>query len=145
MLNAPSEGRFLAIDYGTRKSGLAVTDPLKVICQPLKTVATTSLIEELIAFVRKENVVKIIVGWPIQEDGSMAEITRTVENFVGRLKKKIKGVDIELWDERYSSVRAREKLLESGLKKKKRNERGRVDSMAALVILEEYLEANPLS
>jgi len=135
MTSLVSKPRFLGVDYGTKKTGLAVSGPFGALCSPL----------ELDSRVKEFAVSKIIVGWPLDEDGAEQEITRTVEDFIGKLKKKFdrEGIEIEAWDERYSSMRAREILKESGAGKKKRNRRGAVDAVAAVVILEEYLEANP--
>ena len=136
--------RFLGIDYGTRKTGIAVSGPMGAICSPLTTVPTPKVFKELESRIEEFNISKIIVGWPINEDGSDQEITRTVEEFIGRLRKKF-DIEIEAWDERYSSMRARAILKDSGVRKKRRNQRGAVDAMAAVVILEEYLEAHPFA
>jgi len=136
--------RLLGIDYGTKKTGLAISGPLGTLCTPLSTVPTSKIMDELDSRIEEYQVSKIIVGWPLQEDGSAQQTTKKVEEFIARLKKKFNGkIPIEAWDERYSSMRARALLKESGVGKKKRNQRGTVDAVAAVIILEEYLEANP--
>lgn len=144
MTSLKPKPRILGIDYGTRKTGIAISGPLGTLCSPLSTVDTKKIYSEIESRIEEYDVSKIVVGWPINEDGSQQEITRTVEDFIGRLRKKV-DIEIVAWDERYSSMRARAMLKDSGASKKRRNQRGTVDAIAAVVILEEYLEANPFS
>ena len=144
MTSLKPKPRILGIDYGTRKTGIAISGPLGTLCSPLSTVDTKKIYSEIESRIEEYDVSKIVVGWPINEDGSHQEITRTVEDFIGRLRKKV-DIEIVAWDERYSSMRARAMLKDSGASKKRRNQRGAVDAIAAVVILEEYLEANPFS
>ena len=133
--------RILAIDYGTKRTGIAVTDPLKLIAQPYKTVPTSELNDFLEQYLREEAVEKIILGMPLHADGSPAQIAHLVVGFSRKLRKTYPEIPVLHWDERFSSRDAKEAILESGVSQKKRRDKSLVDQVAAALILKDYLEA----
>jgi len=134
--------RILAIDYGTKRTGIAVTDPLQIIASGLDTVPTEAVIDFLKKYFETEAVEKIIVGEPLHADGTPMEITKKVYDFVERLKKLFPQTPVHLQDERFTSKTASRLILESGAKKKKRQDKALIDKVSAAVILQEYMEAN---
>ena len=134
--------RILAIDYGTKRTGIAVTDPLQIIASGLDTVPTEAVIDFLKKYFETEVVEKIIVGEPLHADGNPMEITKKVYDFVERLKKLFPQTPVHLQDERFTSKTASRLILESGAKKKKRQDKALIDKVSAAVILQEYMEAN---
>lgn len=134
--------RILAIDYGTKRVGLAVTDPLKIIASGLDTVATTEVLTFIERYLEEEPVELFVVGEPTHRDGSPTHIEPLLKEFVEKLKKKFPTIPIAMQDERYSSVEARNIILQSGAKKKKRRDKALVDKISAVLILQEYLENN---
>lgn len=132
--------RILAFDYGEKRIGIAISDPLKMFAIPLKTIRNGSRFwDELKNITQKYNIIKIVIGYPLKEDGSKSKITTLVEKFAEQIKEKIK-IDIELIDERYSSSIAWEQILESVPSKKKRRDKALIDKNAAAVILEDFLK-----
>jgi putative Holliday junction resolvase len=134
--------RILAIDYGTKRIGLAVTDPLQIIATPLATVPSTDIWEYLQKYTTTEPVELFVVGEPRYEDGNPSATTALVNTFVRQLQKKFPNIPIKLWDERFTSILAKQTLLQSGLSKKKRADKSLLDSTSATIILQEYMEAN---
>ena len=132
--------RILAIDYGTKRTGLAVTDPLQIIATGLDTVRTQDLEEYLKQYLAREEVETIVVGEPLYPDGNPAQIHHLVVGFVRRLKKLFPDTEVVTHDERYTSEEAREVILQSGAGKKKRRDKGLVDKVSAVLILQDYLE-----
>lgn len=133
-------GRILGIDYGTKRIGVAVSDPTQLIARGVATLPNDRrIMERLAEIIAKEEVTAIVVGMPYSSDGGKGQKAREVEAFIGRLRN-VKGVDVTTWDESYSSVRAHRLLIDIGMKKKKRQEKARVDTMAARVMLQEYLD-----
>ena len=130
----------MGIDYGTKRIGLAVTDPLKIIVSPLETVATTMIFDHLQEYLSQEEVEKIVVGDPKHPDGNPSQIAHLVLGFVRKLKKQFPEIEVITWDERYTSVQAKEIILASGLGKKKRREKELVDKVSASLILEDYMK-----
>ena len=133
--------RILSIDYGRKRTGLAVTDPLQLIAGGLATVSTSELFDWLKAYLAKEPVERIIIGEPRQPNGQPSENLARVEQFVNRWKKAIPEVPIEYYDERFTSVLAHQAMLAGGLKKKARQDKALVDEISATIILEDYLRA----
>jgi putative Holliday junction resolvase len=134
------EERILAIDFGIKRIGLALTDPLKIFAYPFKTILNNNkIINELISIIKQYNVKRIIIGYPLREDGRKSELAKSVDKFRDMLKSKI-DIDILLQDERYSSQLALSKVLESVNKKKKRRDKGLIDRNAASIILQDYLD-----
>jgi len=137
-----NEERILAIDYGTKRMGLAVTDPLKIFAYPLITLPNDSkFFERLKKIINEYNIVKIIIGNPIKESGDESTSSQSVLKFKSELENNI-SFPIELIDERYSSSIARERIIQSVASKKKRRDKSLLDKNAAAVILEDYLNAS---
>lgn len=133
-------GRILGVDYGSKRVGVSISDPLQVIASGVATLSNDeTLLLRLCELVKKQEVVRIVVGMPYSEDGGKGAKAREVDAFIGRLQVAV-DVPIDTWDESYSSVRAHEVFIETGMKRKKRQEKARVDEMAARLMLQEYLE-----
>lgn len=133
--------RILSIDYGRKRTGLAVTDPLQIIANGLTTVATSDLERFLLDYVKKEDVERIVIGLPKQMNGEMSESWKYIEPFINRLKKVLPKLPIELEDERFTSVLAHQAILQSGVgKQRRREDKGMVDEISATIILQSYLE-----
>jgi len=133
-------GRILAIDYGTKRVGIALTDPLKIIASPFATFDNDKLlIDKIVTLVKEKEVEKIIVGYPINGDGTKTILSDTIEQFSKKIEL-LTSVMVELYDERYSSLIAGERIIQSVTKKSKRRDKSLVDKFAAAVILEEYLK-----
>ena len=133
--------RILSIDYGKKRTGLAVTDPLQIIAGGLATVSTSELFEWLQAYLAKEQVERIIIGEPRQPNGQPSENLARVQQFVNRWRKAVPSVPIESFDERFTSVLAHQAMLDGGLKKKARQDKALVDEISATIILEDYLRS----
>jgi putative Holliday junction resolvase len=134
--------RILAIDYGKKRTGLAVTDPLKIIANGLTTVNTQELFDYLKAYVAKEVVEKIIIGLPYQLDGSPTDATPSVLHCIRRLKNSFPDIPIIPVDEQFSSKLASRAMVEMGMKKKDRQKKELIDEIAATILLQEYMQAN---
>ena len=134
-------GRILAIDYGKKRTGLAVTDPLKLIAGGLTTVETAKLVEYLQAYMQKEPVERIIVGLPKQMNGQESDNMKNITPFVNRLRNLYPQLPIEYYDERFTSVLAHRAMLESGIGKKARQNKALVDEISATIILQSYMES----
>lgn len=135
-------GRILSIDYGKKRTGLAVTDPLQIIAGGLSTIETKDLFDFLSAYVVREGVERIVIGKPTQPNGQPSENLVRVENFVNRWRKTCPEVPIEYYDERFTSVLAHRAILEGGVKKKTRREnKGLVDEVSATIILQDYMNS----
>ena len=133
--------RILSIDYGKKRTGLAVTDPLQIIAGGLVTVSTSELFDFLNGYVSKEPVERIVIGEPKQSDGSPSENMARVTQFVNRWKKARPDIPIEFYDERFTSVLAHRAMIEGGLGKKRRQDKALVDEVSATIILQSYLES----
>lgn len=133
--------RILSIDYGRKRTGLAVTDPLQIIAGGLATVATSELFEWLQAYIAREPVERIIIGEPRQPNGEPSENLARVQQFVNRWRKSVPTVPIDYYDERFTSVLAHQVMLDGGLHKKARQNKGLVDEISATIILEDYMRS----
>lgn len=133
--------RILSIDYGKRRTGLAVTDPLQIIAGGLATVSTSELYDYLVDYVSCEPVERIVIGKPIQPNGQPSENLARVEQFVNRWRKNQPQLPIEYVDERFTSVLAHRAMIDGGLKKKARQNKALVDEISATIILQSYLES----
>ena len=133
-------GRILAIDYGLKRTGLAVTDPLRIIATALETVETRNLIAYLQGYFQKEPVDQLVVGLPKQLNNTDTDMTVPVRQLVAALEKKFPNHPVNLVDERYTSSIARQAMLSGGMKKKDRRIKGNVDKISATLILQTYLE-----
>ena len=139
--------RILSIDYGKKRTGLAVTDPLQIIAGGLATVATHQLYDWLQDYIAREQVERIVIGEPRQPNGQPSENLARVEQFVNRWRKAMPQIPIELYDERFTSVLAHQAMIDGGLRKKARQDKALVDEISATIILEDYLRSclRPLS
>ena len=133
--------RILSIDYGKKRTGLAVTDPLQIIAGGLATVATAELFQYLNDYIAREPVERIVIGEPRQPNGQPSENLQRVQQFVNRWKKERPDVPIEFFDERFTSVLAHQAMLDGGLKKKARQNKALVDEISATIILQDYMRA----
>lgn len=133
-------GRVLAIDYGVRRTGIAVTDPLQIIANGLTTVDTRQLLKFLKDYVEREQVERFVVGKPMQTNGRESENLQHVRKFVEQLQKDLPQIPIEWWDERYTSVLAHQTMLESGIGKMARRNKALVDEISACIILQGWME-----
>lgn len=135
-------GRILAIDYGKKRTGLAVTDPLRIIANGLATVATSGLFDFLTQYIAEEPVDRLVIGRPVQPSGEPSENLVRVEQFVNRWRKAHPELPIDYYDERFTSVLAHQTLIAGGVKKKTRREnKGLVDEISATIILQDYMKA----
>lgn len=134
--------RLLAIDYGKKRTGIAVTDPMQIIASGLTTVATRDLTSFLTDYLKKEEVETIILGEPKQMDYTDSELGPWLNKYTLQLKELFPDVKIEREDERFTSKMAHASMLSSGMKKKQRQNKALVDEIAATIILQSYMERN---
>jgi len=134
-----SMARILSIDYGLKRTGLAVTDPLQIIATGLTTVESPKLIPFLKDYFKKESVELILVGEPKNWDDSDTHATPLVKDIVRRLQKEFPSIPLRMVDERYTSKMASRAMIDMGLKKKQRQNKALVDEIAATIMLQEYL------
>jgi len=132
-------GRVLAIDYGKKRTGIAVTDPLRIIATALETVASDELLKFLQAYAQKETVDEFVVGMPMNLKGEDSEMAPFVRSFVEELKKIFPSKPIHLVDERFTSRMAQRAMIDGGMKKKDRRVKGNVDKISATIILQDFL------
>jgi putative Holliday junction resolvase len=132
-------GRIIAIDYGLKRTGVAVTDPLRIIATGLTTIQSPQLIPWLKEYLARESVDLILIGMPTNLDDSDTTATPLVRQAIERIKKAFPGTPLETADERYTSKLASRSLVESGVKKKDRRNKGLVDEVAATILLQDYL------
>lgn len=133
--------RILAIDYGRKRTGIAVTDPMQIIANGLTTVSTHQLMDFLLNYIKQEPVERIIIGHPKQMNNEDSENMKNIIPFMNRLKKLLPDMPVELVDERFTSVLAHQAMLAGGLKKKDRQNKALVDEISATIILQSYLES----
>ena len=133
--------RILAIDYGQKRTGIAVTDTLQMIANGLATVETRELEKFIIDYLAKEDVSTIVVGKPTQMNGENSENMKRIEPFFNRLKKLFPDKEITYYDERFTSVLAHQAMLQSGISKKARQNQALVENIRATIILEDYLQS----
>lgn len=134
-------GRLLSIDYGRRRCGIAVTDPLRIVATGLTTVATSQLTDFVKKYVESEPVDKIIVGLPRDIHGRESESMRYIKPGMQKLCKALPEMKVEYYDERFTSVIAHRSMIDSGMKKMQRRDKATVDTMAAAIILNDYLQS----
>lgn len=143
--------RILSVDYGKKRTGIAVTDPLQIIANGLVTVATSELLGFIKGYCQREEVETIVVGEPRQPDGTPSENLQRVRSFVGRLEKELAtmreegllghDISVEWYDERFTSVLAHQTMLASGIGKKARQNKALVDEISATIILQDYMRS----
>ncbi len=131
----------MGIDYGSRRTGIAVSDPLKIIAQPLQTVDTAVLHTFLTQYLKTESVEAFVVGMPTNLKGQDTHATQPVKQFIEALKSAFPQIPVFTIDERFTSSEAQNALINSGLGKQKRSEKGLLDSMAASIILQTYMQS----
>ena len=134
-------GRILAIDYGTKRTGLAVTDPLRIIASALTTVETKQLEKYLADYFSKNDVDIIVLGKPSQMNGAPSETMRYIEPLAGRLRHAYPDKRVVMYDERFTSVMAHRTILDSGIGKMARRDKALVDKVAATIILQSYMDS----
>ena len=134
-------GRILAIDYGRKRTGLAVTDVLRITANPLLTIETNQLIAWLTDYFAHEPVDEVVIGHPTQMNGQDSESMNYIRPFMGVFKKTFPTIPITMSDERFTSVLAHRAMIDGGMKKKNRQDKAVVDKIAACIILEGYLES----
>jgi putative Holliday junction resolvase len=137
-------GRIIAIDFGQKRTGIAVTDPLQIIANSLTTVSSAEVIPFLIAYTVKEKVDSFVVGYPRQMNNTLSESVRYIDPFIDRLKKAFPGTEVFLVDERFTSKLAVQAMIMGGVKKKARQNKALVDSISATIILQSYLESKTM-
>lgn len=133
--------RLLSIDYGKKRTGIAVSDPLQIIANGLTTVETPGLFEFLKEYLKKEEVSCIVVGLPRQMNNELSENMKRIEPFVNRLRKLYPDIPVEYFDERFSSKMAQQTMIDGGVKKKGRQNKALVDEISATIILQGYMES----
>ena len=134
-------GRILAIDYGRKRTGLAVTDMLRITANPLLTIETNTLMSWLADYFAREQVDEVVIGHPTQMNGEESESMNYIRPFMGNFRKQFPDKPIIMYDERFTSVLAHQAMLAGGMKKKARQDKAVVDKIAACIILEGYLDS----
>ncbi|NVJ46549.1 MAG: Holliday junction resolvase RuvX [Cytophagia bacterium] len=137
-------GRILAIDYGSKRVGLAVTDPLQIIASPLDTVHSKDVIQFLKNYDLSEGIESFVLGMPKNLNGTDTNATQQVRQFHNLLKKQFPEKPVYLHDERFTSKMAMDAMIAGGMKKKNRREKGNIDKISASIILQSYLESKGL-
>lgn len=135
-------GRWLSIDYGRRRTGIAVTDPLRIVASGLTTVPSHTLTQFLKDYTSRETVERIIVGHPTTLRGEESESMRYIRPAVEQLKRALPGVEIVYYDERFTSVLAHRAMIDGGMKKQDRRDKAIVDEISATILLNDYLQSN---
>jgi putative holliday junction resolvase len=133
-------GRILALDYGRKRIGLAVTDPLQIIASPLTTVSASEIETFLVDYVKKETVEEFVVGYPVQLNNKPSESLRYINPFLKRLSRLFPEIPVHLVDERFTSKIALQTIIDGGVKKKERRDKKLVDKISASVILQSFME-----
>ena len=132
-------GRILALDYGSKRTGIAITDEMKLIASGLTTVATSELLEFLKKYIASEKVELVLVGEPKQKDGTHSNIETEIQKFLKKFTNVFPDLEVKRVDERYTSKMAFQTMIDSGLKKKQRQNKALVDEISATIILQEFL------
>jgi putative Holliday junction resolvase len=133
-------GRIVAIDYGQKRTGIAVTDPLQIIANSLPTVPSHEVLAFLLNYSTKENIESFVVGYPRQMNNTLSESVKFIDPFIALLKKKFPGKEVFLMDERFTSKMAVQTMIAGGVKKKDRQNKALIDSISATIILQSFLE-----
>jgi putative Holliday junction resolvase len=132
--------RIIGVDYGLKRTGLSATDPYQIIVSALDTVETSKLMDYLETYIRQEAVEKIVIGMPVHSDGNFTNLKGDIDGFVSIIKTKFPDIEVDFADEQFSSVHAKQIILDSGIKKKKRQDKSLIDKISAVVILQRYLK-----
>ncbi|MBP9018902.1 MAG: Holliday junction resolvase RuvX [Bacteroidales bacterium] len=136
--------RIIGIDYGKKRVGVAVSDPLGIFASPLDTVPSAGIIDFLKSYMTKEKVVLIVVGYPLNMNNKPSEAAAYVDQFLNRLRKQFPSLPVKLEDERFTSQLAFQAMIDGGVKKMDRRVKGNVDKISAAIILQSYLDRNKL-
>ena len=131
----------MGIDYGRKRTGVAVTDPLQIVAGNLATIPTHTLLQFIKDYLAHEVVDRIVVGKPTQLNGEPSESMKFITPFVDRLKKELPDMPVVMYDERFTSTIAHQAMLDGGMKKSDRRDKSRVDAIAATIILNDYLQS----
>lgn len=134
-------GRILGIDYGRKRTGVAVTDPLQIVAGNLATVRTHTLMQFIKDYISREHVERIVIGLPKQLNGEPSESMKYITPFVNRLNKELPDMPVVMYDERFTSTLAHQAMIDGGMKKSDRRDKSRVDAIAATIILNDYLQS----
>ncbi len=134
-------GRIISIDYGRKRTGLAVTDPMQIVATGLKTIPTHTLMDFLKTYIKENVVDMVVIGLPKQMNYTPSESMKYIAPFVGRLRKELPEMKIEMYDERFTSKIAQQALIMGGAKRSQRENKGILDEMSAVIILNDYLES----
>ena len=134
-------GRIMGIDYGRKRTGVAVTDPLKIIAGNLASVPTHTLMQFIKDYLSREQVERIVIGQPTQLNGEPSESMKYITPFVNRLRKELPDMPVVMYDERFTSTIAHQTMIDGGMKKSDRRDKNRVDAIAATIILNDYLQS----
>ncbi len=134
-------GRILGIDYGRKRTGIAVTDPLQIVAGNLATVPTHTLMSFIKDYIAREQVDRIIIGQPTQLNGDPSESMKYITPFVKQLHKELPDMPVVMYDERFTSTIAHRAMIDGGMKKSDRRDKSRVDAIAATIILNDYLQS----
>jgi len=132
--------RIVGVDYGTKRVGIAKSDPLKLFAQPVGTFSPTEALDAMADIAATDEVQTVVIGWPLEEDGSHGKMIQLVTEYINRIKKRLPGVEIVRRDERHSSERAKELIRTGERPSMRKTGRGRIDTAAAGIILQEYLD-----
>lgn len=133
-------GRILALDIGRKRTGIAMTDPLRIIASPLETIPTHKVIDYLAELFRKETIDILVVGYPRQMNNTLSEAVNYIKPVINSIKKRFPEMPVELADERFTSKMAMQAMIDGGMKKKDRQEKSNVDKISAAIILQSYME-----
>ncbi len=134
-------GRIMGIDFGRKRTGVAVTDPLQIIAGNLATVPTHTLMQFIKDYMAREQVDRIVIGQPTQLNGQPSESMKYITPFVNRLRKELPEMPVVMYDERFTSTIAHQAMIDGGMKKSDRRDKARVDAIAATIILNDYLQS----
>lgn len=143
MLTLRSVDRIIGIDYGKKRTGIAMSDPLMMFASPVETVQTTNIIDYLKKLSQQESIVRFVVGYPMNMDNRPSEAAADVDIFLKQLKKAFPDIPVSLEDERFTSVLAHRSLIDGGLKKMARRDKAAVDKVSAALILQTFMDRKP--
>lgn len=132
--------RFIGIDYGRKRTGLAVSDPLGIFASPIDTFQSAKIIDYLKNYAKTENIKAFIIGWPLNMNGNLSEAAKDIEAFIKNLTKAFPDIPVIKEDERFTSVLAHKAMIDGGMKKKDRMKKESVDKISASIILQSYLD-----
>ena len=134
------EARIIGIDYGRKRVGIAMSDPLRLFAIPVGTFAPKESLEIALKIKEEVGITEIVVGWPLTVEGEEGKATENVQRYINRIKKALPDIPVYKMDERYSSKRAVSAMVDANVKKKARGQKERIDSAAAAIILQDYLD-----